>query len=57
MARVLLIAAPIIGIGAVNALNSGDAIGELSDLHGELRDWEALSEEDDISRGGPGTRT
>lgn len=57
MAQVLLIAAPIIGIGALNALNSGDAIGELSDLHSELRNREALTEEDDISSGGSGTKT
>lgn len=56
-ASALPTAAPVIGIGALDALKLGDIIGELSDLNGELLGLEGLTEEDDISRGGPGTRT
>lgn len=57
MAGALLTAAPLIGIGALDALTFGDVICEPSDLHGELLGLEGLTEDKDISRGGLGTRT
>lgn len=56
IACLLLIAAPVIGTGALNELLR-DAGGELSNFPGESCVPKAPTEEDDISRGGPGTST
>lgn len=47
----------MIAIGALKAKNLGDGIDEVSDSHEELYGLDAIKDEDDASRGGPGTRT
>lgn len=54
--RLLDVTAPIIGIGALNALVL-NAPGELPNLHGKLHGRDALVDDDGSSSGGPETRT